>query len=72
MKNQAKKQGLIIEKENGVKAHRIIGKKLKRIAFFKRWKIVDRVSLKVKNNIITVDYIVLASFGILTIMVRGG
>ncbi len=71
MKNQAKKQGLIIEKENGVKARRIIGKKLKRIAFFKRWKIVDRVSLKVKNNIITVDYIVLASFGILTIMVRG-
>lgn len=46
MKNQAKKQGLIIEKENGVKARRIIGKKLKRIAFFKRWKIVDRVSLK--------------------------
>lgn len=70
MKSQAKKQGLIIEKENNAKARRIVGKKLKRIAFFKRWKIVNGVSLKIKNNIIVVDYMILAPFGILTVIVR--
>lgn len=70
MKSQAKKQGFIIEKENGTKAHRTIGKKLKHIAFFKRWKIVNGICLKVKNNIITVDYMVVAPFGILTIITR--
>lgn len=71
LRNQAKKQGRLLEKEDSAKAKRIMKRKLGRMALFRHWKVLDNLSLQTKKWTEDIDFLVVAPFGLLAVTVRG-
>lgn len=70
-RSQAKKQGRLTSRQDVRKAYRVMGRKLKRLAFFRHWQVLSDLSLHTKKEIVHIDFLVIAPFGLLVLTVRG-
>ena len=71
LRSQAKKQGRLVEKQDARKACRVMGRKVKRMALFRRWTVLKGVSLRTKKRTAFIDFLIIAPFGLLALSVRG-
>lgn len=71
LRSQAKKQGRLVEKQDARKACRVMGRKIKRMALFRRWTVLKGVSLRTKKRTAFIDFLIIAPFGLLALSVRG-
>ena len=71
LRSQANKQGRLVEKQDARKACRVMGRKIKRIALFRRWTVLKGVSLRTKKRTAFIDFLIIAPFGLLALSVRG-
>lgn len=71
IRSQAKKQGMVVERQNDRKAIQSMGKKLKRMSWLRHWKVLSGVSLDAKKYSCNIDYLIVAPFGLLALTVHG-